>query len=259
MSTDHEPDRSPFRRSGPPRKKTWPIALIIIAIALLIAGGGYLLSHRTPAQQQGGGRFGGGGRGGAGGTNAPPQPVGVAQVASGDIRITLNALGTVTPLRNVSVSAQVAGQLQRVNFKEGQMVAQGDLLAEIDPRTYQAAVDQTEGTLARDQALLDNAKTDLARYETLFKEDSIARQQLDSQRSLVHQYEGTIKADQGQIGAAKVNLAYTRIVAPVSGRVGLRLVDPGNNVQNGSAIVVIRSSNRSTCCSRCRKTICRRC
>jgi len=241
MSTDHAPYRPPYRGSDmpPPRRRTALIALIIVAVALAIAGIGYWLAHRTPPQTQGGGRFGGGGRGGAAGPNAPPQPIGVAQVGTGDIRLTLNALGTVTPRRSVTVSAQVAGQLQKVNFKEGQMVGQGDLLAEIDPRTYQAAVDQAEGTRARDQALLDNAKTDLGRYETLFKEDSIARQQLDSQRSLVHQYEGTLKADEGQIGAAKVNLTYTKILAPVSGRVGLRQVDPGNNVQNGTSIVVI--------------------
>jgi multidrug efflux system membrane fusion protein len=235
MST--EPDK--YGRFSPrkvSRSTRLLVAVYIVIGALLIAVGGYFLAHRAPAQPQGGGRFG---RGGAGGPNAPPMPVNVADVATGDIRITLNALGTVTPLRNVTVGAQVAGQLQRVNFKEGQMVKEGDLLAEIDPRTYQAAVDQAEGVLARDQALLENAKTDLARYETLFKEDSIAKQQLDSQRSLVHQYEGTIKADQGSIGTAKVNLAYTKIVAPVSGRVGLRQVDPGNNVQNGTSIVVI--------------------
>jgi len=208
----------------------------IVIGALVIAAGAYWLAHSSPPQQQGGGRSG---RGGPSGANAPPMPVGVADVASGDIKITLNALGTVTPLRNVTVSAQVSGQLLRVNFKEGQMVKEGDLLAEIDPRTYQAAVDQAAGNLAKDQALLENAKTDQARYETLFKEDSIAKQQLDSQRSLVHQNEGTIKADEGAVGTAKVNLTYTRILAPVTGRVGLRQVDPGNNVQNGTSIVVI--------------------
>jgi len=236
MST--EPDKyGRFSPRNVPRRTRLLVFVYIVIGALVIAIGGYVFAHRTPAQPQGGGRFGG--RGGATGPNAPPMPVGVTDVASGDIRITLNALGTVTPLRNVTVGAQVAGQLLRANFKEGQMVKEGDLLAEIDPRTYQAAVDQAEGVLARDQALLENAKLDLTRYETLFKEDSIAKQQLDSQRSLVHQYEGTIKADQGQIGTAKVSLAYTKIIAPVSGRVGLRQVDAGNNVQNGSAIVVI--------------------
>ena len=144
-------------------------------------------------------------------------PVGVATVANGDIDITLNALGTVTPLRNVTVSAQIAGNLLNVNFKEGQMVKQGDLLAEIDPRPYQAQLTQIEGALARDEALLANSRIDLDRYTTLFSQDSIAKQQLDSQKSLVHQYEGTVKSDQGQIDNAKVNLSYTKIIAPVAG------------------------------------------
>jgi len=166
-------------------------------------------------------------------------PVGPAEGVSGDINITLNALGTVTPLRSVTVSAQISGQLLEVKFKEGQMVQQGDVLAEIDPRPYQAALMQAEGALARDQALLANSKIDLERYQTLFKQDSIAKQQLDSQDSLVHQYEGTVKSDQAQIQTAKVNLTYTKINAPVSGRVGLRMIDPGNNVQNGGGIIVI--------------------
>ena len=163
----------------------------------------------------------------------------MAKVANGDINITLNALGTVTPLRNVTITAQVAGNLLKVNFKEGQVVKEGDALAEIDPRPYQAQLTQYEGALARDEALLANAKIDLDRYTTLFTQDSIAKQQLDSQKSLVHQYEGTVKSDQGQIDNAKVNISYTKITAPVSGRVGLRQVDPGNNVSVGGAIVVI--------------------
>jgi multidrug efflux system membrane fusion protein len=166
-------------------------------------------------------------------------PVGAAAAVSGDIRITLNALGTVTPLRNVTVSAQTSGRLLSVDVKEGQMVKQGDVLAEIDPRPFQAALSQAEGAMARDQALLANARIDLQRYQTLFKEDSIAKQQLDSQQSLVHQYEGTLKSDQGQIDTAKVNLTYTKVNAPVGGRVGLRLIDPGNNVQNGGGIITI--------------------
>ena len=212
------------------------VVLIVLAIAAVIAVGGYFLARSTTPAQGGGGRFG---RGGPGGPGGPAMPVGAAEVAAGDINITLNALGTVTPLRNVTVSAQISGQLLDVKFKEGQMVQQGDVLAEIDPRPYQAALMQAEGALARDQALLANSKIDLERYRTLFKQDSIAKQQLDSQDSLVHQYEGTVKSDQAQIQTAKVNLTYTKINAPVGGRVGLRMIDPGNNVQNGGGIIVI--------------------
>jgi len=212
------------------------VVLIVLAVAGVIAVGGYFLARSTTPAQTGGGRFG---RGGPSGPGGPAMPVGAAKVAAGDINITLNALGTVTPLRNVTVSAQISGQLLEVKFKEGQMVQQGDVLAEIDPRPYQAALMQAEGALARDQALLANSKIDLERYQTLFKQDSIAKQQLDSQDSLVHQYEGTVKSDQAQIQTAKVNLTYTKINAPVGGRVGLRMIDPGNNVQNGGGIIVI--------------------
>ena len=212
------------------------VVLIVLAVAGVIAVGGYFLARSTTPAQTGGGRFG---RGGPSGPGGPAMPVGAAKVAAGDINITLNALGTVTPLRNVTVSAQISGQLLEVKFKEGQMVQQGDVLAEIDPRPYQAALMQAEGALARDLALLANSKIDLERYQTLFKQDSIAKQQLDSQDSLVHQYEGTVKSDQAQIQTAKVNLTYTKINAPVGGRVGLRMIDPGNNVQNGGGIIVI--------------------
>lgn len=210
--------------------------MVVLAVAAVIVVGGYYLARSTTPAQTGGGRFG---RGAPSGPGGPAMPVGTAVAAAGDINITLNALGTVTPLRNVTVSAQISGQLLEVKFKEGQMVMQGDVLAEIDPRPYQAALMQAEGALARDQALLANSKIDLERYQTLFQQDSIAKQQLDSQASLVHQYEGTVKADQAQIQTAKVNLTYTKIDAPVGGRVGLRLIDPGNNVQNGGGIIVI--------------------
>jgi multidrug efflux system membrane fusion protein len=233
MSID-SPDRA---RSAARPRGTKRAMLIVLVIAVLLAAGGYWLAHSSAENPPA--RGGRGARGGPAGAGGMPMPVGVAQVANGDINITLNALGTVTPLRNVTITAQVAGNLLKVNFKEGQMVKEGDALAEIDPRTYQATLTQYEGALARDEALLANAKIDLERYTTLFAQDSIAKQQLDSQKSLVHQYEGTVKSDQGQIDTAKVNIGYTKIMAPVSGRVGLRQVDAGNNVSVGSAIVVI--------------------
>ena len=233
-------DSKQTKSDVPPRsKRKWLPFVIVAIVAVSIALIAAWLAHSTPQPEAGRGRFGAG-RGGPGGApGGLPMPVGVATVARGDIAIVLSALDTVTPLRVVTVSAQVAGQLQKVNFKEGQMVGVGDLLAEIDPRPFQAALAQAEGTLARDDALLANAKIDLARYQTLFQQDSIAKQQLDSQASLVRQYEGTVKSDSGQIETAKVNLTYTKILAPVGGRVGLRQVDAGNNVQNGGSIVVI--------------------
>lgn len=244
MSID-SPPRAPT--STRPRG-TKRAMLIVLVVAVLLAAGGYWLAAHNSADSGQGPRGGGrGARGGPGGPGGPgggpggglPMPVGVAQVANGDINITINALGTVTPLRSVTITAQVAGNLLKVNFKEGEMVKEGDALAEIDPRPYQAQLTQYEGALARDEALLANSKIDLDRYTTLFSQDSIAKQQLDSQKSLVHQYEGTVKSDQGQIDNAKVNIGYTKITAPVTGRVGLRQVDSGNNVSVGSAIVVI--------------------
>ena len=170
-----------------------------------------------------------------------PSPVKVATVQRGQLPVIISALGTVTPLATVTVKNQVAGQLVQVAYKEGQDVKKGDVLAVIDPRPYQAALEQAQGTLAKDEAALANAKLDLARYEELIKEDSVSRQQLDTQRATLRQAEAQLTTDRGAISTAQVNLSYTKIVSPIDGRVGLRKVDQGNFIGAGEAtgLVVI--------------------
>ncbi|KVQ68839.1 MdtA/MuxA family multidrug efflux RND transporter periplasmic adaptor subunit [Burkholderia territorii] len=226
-------------------------ALAIGTLAVVVIGG-LLWWHpwnRTPADASatGGAAAGASAAGGHRGRGGPaamanvPQPVSVATATQGEMPIVLSALGTVTPLANVTVKTQLSGYLQSVAFQEGQIVKKGDLLAQIDPRPYQVALENAEGTHARDSALLATARLDLKRYQTLLSQDSIASQTVDTQASLVKQYEGTVKTDQAAIDSAKLNLAYARITAPVSGRVGLRQVDPGNYVTPGdtNGIVVI--------------------
>lgn len=237
----NDPAPAAARRS---RRRLTAAALAVVVI------GGLLWWHpwnRTPAGKpaaSGAASSAGGGHRGRGGPAATanvPQPVQVAAATRGEMPVVLSALGTVTPLANVTVKTQLSGYLQSVAFKEGQIVKKGDLLAQIDPRPYQVALENAEGTLARDQALLATARLDLKRYRTLLSQDSIASQTVDTQASLVKQYEGTVKTDQAAVDSAKLNLTYARIVAPVSGRVGLRQVDPGNYVTPGdtNGIVVI--------------------
>jgi multidrug efflux system membrane fusion protein len=166
-------------------------------------------------------------------------PVAVTAVKRGDINVYLDELGTVTPVYTVTVASRVAGELTQVRYREGQIVKKNDLLAVIDPRPYAAALAQAQGQLARDQALLDNARLDLVRYQNSYAEHAIPEQQLATQKALVDQDAGTVKLDQGNLDAAKVNVDYTRIVSPIDGRVGLRSVDPGNIVPaNGTTGIV---------------------
>ena len=209
-------------------------ALILLAILLAIA---FVVvrvvrHHPDSAANPGKGRAGG---------QAGPVAVAVATVEPGNIEIRIPALGTVTTLANVTVRTQISGTLQKILFVEGQLVHEGDIIAQIDPRPYEAALQTAKGNLRRDQALLADARLDLKRYEGLVKEDSIAVQQLDTQRALVDQYIGTIESDEGQVKTAEVNLIYTRIVSPATGRVGIRQVDQGNYVTPGdtNGIVVI--------------------
>lgn len=216
---------APARRRG---RLVWG-GLGLVAAALIALATWHVVTTpgSAPAPPRGG-RFAG-----------PPQPVGVATVGRGDIRITLDALGTVTPLATVTVKPQIAGQLTEVGFQEGQLVKKGDFLAQIDPRPYQVALEQDQGQLAKDQAVLAQAQADLARDQQMLKQKAVSAQQVDDQTFLVQQNQGTIQSDQAQIDAQKLNLAYAHIVSPVDGRVGLRQVDPGNYVQVGDSLVIV--------------------
>jgi membrane fusion protein, multidrug efflux system len=221
----------PGEGSALPESKTKPGPRLPVALGLLalFAFAVYRIAALVHAPEE------------AGSVRQPvPQPIGVAAIGTGDIKVVVNALGTVTPIATVTVKTQVNGQLLAVGFKEGQTVKKGDFLAQIDPRPFEAAKAQLEGQLVHDQGLLDQARRNLARFQTLLKQDSIARQQAEDQAFLVKQYEGSVQSDQAQIDAQKLNLIYARIVSPIDGRVGLRMVDPGNYVQttdNGLAVV----------------------
>jgi multidrug efflux system membrane fusion protein len=170
-----------------------------------------------------------------GGRSAPSEvPVQTATAREGDIGVYVAALGTVTPVYTVTVTSRVQGEIMQVHYREGQMVQKGDPLLDIDSRPYQAALTQAEGQLAHDQALLTESRIDLARYQAAFSRNAIAKQQVDDQEQLVKQYEGTVKNDEGVVENARVNLVYCYIKSPIDGRVGLRLVDPGNIVQANS-------------------------
>jgi len=209
-----------------PRSRLRPVFLL--GIAVLLGLGIYRITGTLQAPKER-----------SRGEETAPQPVGVATIGTGDIKVVVTALGTVTPLATVTLKTQVNGQLLEVGFKEGQSVKKGDFLAQIDPRPFQLTEAQLEGQLVHDQGLLDQAKTDLIRYQTLVKQNSIARQTAEDQVFIVKQDEGSVKSDQALIDTQKLNLIYAHIVSPVDGRIGLRLVDPGNFVQTTDPGLVV--------------------
>jgi multidrug efflux system membrane fusion protein len=214
------------RASSPSRRRWIWITVVLVAVVVIL----WALHARHASQAAAGSRRGRRAQGGQ-----PSQPVMVQAAATGDLNIYLEALGTVVPLANVTLRAQIAGQLMEVDFKEGQLVKQGDLLAVIDPRPYEVAIQQAHGQLVQAEAQLQDAQSNLARYEKLSQQDSISTQQVDTQRALVSQYVGQVEADQAAINSAKLNLAYCHVTAPVSGRVGFRQIDAGNYVTPGDA------------------------
>ncbi|PKM33585.1 MAG: multidrug transporter subunit MdtA [Gammaproteobacteria bacterium HGW-Gammaproteobacteria-12] len=213
--------------------RQWLIGLTLLAVLLMLLW--WFWPSKPQTQQMGRGRFG----------DMGPVPVRLAEVKQGEFAIELKALGTVTSYNTVNVRSRVDGELVKVLFEEGQEVKAGELLAVIDPRPYQVALQQAQGALQENQAQLKNAELDLQRYKGLYDEDSIARQTLDTQQALVNQYRGSLQSNQADVATAKLNLDFTQIRAPISGRLGLRQLDVGNLVSGGDTtpLVVITQAN----------------
>lgn len=238
-----QPGQRRERQRG--RAAPWILGLVVLAVA---GGGWWWWKGRDAGAEAGGPARAASGAGGPGAPGGAPgaagarggrfaanrvQPVSVMPARLQDIRHTAQAIGTITASNTAVVRAQVSGVLQQIHFTEGQQVKAGQTLAQIDPRAFQAALGQAEGQLARDKATLDNARIDLARYKDLLAKDAIARQQVDTQQATVRQLEGTVKADQASVDSARLQVTYTRVLAPISGRVGLKQADIGNVVQTG--------------------------
>ncbi len=239
IEAKHQPTTAPMvaptrpdpARSKPPKRRRLVKWLVVLTVAVVGVLAWRHYEDISPEATPDAGRAGG----------PPPQTIRDAVAAKGDIPLTVDALGVVTSLATVTVRTQIAGELQQVAFEEGQIVKAGDFLAQIDPRPYQATLEQAQAQLAKDTALHGQAEADLARYETLGKQNSIALQQVEDQKFLVAQDKAAMASDQAQIDAADLNLTYCHIVAPVGGRIGLRQVDQGNYVQatDPNGIVVI--------------------
>jgi membrane fusion protein, multidrug efflux system len=233
---------TPDRASTPPappetdKPHRWRPWLLIGSVVVIAA---FLFFHFHNRKAAPPGADGQGGKGGKG--QGAPVPVLAATSVTKDVGVYLNGLGSVAPLNTVTVKSRVDGQLLRIDFTEGQLVSAGQVLAELDPRPFQVQLMQAEGQKSKDEAALHNAQVDLQRYQVLYAQDSIAKQQLDTQVATVQQDEATIKSDQAQVESAKLNLTYARITAPAGGRVGLRQVDVGNIVHASDAngVVVI--------------------
>ena len=250
------PPTSDQPASPPPRRRRWVGSVIAVLVLGAVGAGAYYLVNRPPAEVAaapgaggppggpgGPGAAGGAGRrpggGGGGGGGGALVTVGMAVAKRADIPVKLDALGTVTPVTTITVRPQVSGVMTDVLFTEGQMVRKGDVLARIDPRSYQQALAQAQGTRVRDAAQLDAARVTLERYRTLLAQDSIARQDVDTQAALVKQLEGTVLTDKASEDTARLNLDFTRVTSPISGRVGLRTVDPGNYVAAGATTGIV--------------------
>jgi len=234
-SPEPTPAPTPSAASQPPsRRRLWFGTLLALLVMLALAGGAWYLIQRNGQSAGGPGAFGG-----------FPATVGHAVAREEELPVVIDALGTVTPLATITLRPQVSGVLTEVLFTEGQTVAKGQLLARIDPRPYEQALMQARGTRMRDEAQLEAARVTLARYRTLLGQDSIARQEVDTQAALVRQLEGTVTTDRAAEATAALNLEYTRITAPTAGRIGLRTVDPGNTVAANATtgIAVITQMN----------------